>query len=153
MEGSVNNQTDVANPLDVVPVSQCDPEDDITLHPKKKTKKRKTTTKKKMTEEELSAAARECPAIDILSGGGHTKSKEKKKSMISHFEYFLKLRGENIKSGAIEGRQIIKYTDITYDDLDKTKLAGEFASYLANVATKYQKRMVLQLATKQLLDI
>ena len=140
MEVSVNNQTAVENPLVVVPVSQCDPEDDITLHPKKKTKKRKTTTKKKMTEEELSAAARECPAVDILSGGGHTKSKEKKKSMISHFEYFLKLRGENIKSGAIEGRQMIKYTDITYDDLDKTKLAGEFASYLANVATKYQKK-------------
>ena len=141
MEGSDNNQTDVANPLDVVPVSQCDPEDDITLQPQnKKRKKRKTTTKKKLTEDELSAAARECPAVDILSGGGHTKSKEKKKSMISHFEYFLKLRGENIKSGAITGRQIIKYTDITYDDLDQTKLAGEFASYLANVATKYQKK-------------
>jgi len=70
MEVSVNNQTAVENPLDVVPVSQCDPEDDITLHPKKKRKKRKTTTKKKLTEEELSAAARECPAVDILSGGG-----------------------------------------------------------------------------------
>ena len=115
MEVSVNNQTDVANPLDVVPVSQCDPEDDITLHPKKKKrkkrKKRKTTTKKKLTEEELSAAARECPAVDILSGEGHVKSREKKQSMISHFEYFLKLRGENIKSGAIEGMKITKYAD------------------------------------------
>ena len=141
MEVSVNNQTAVENPLDVVPVSQCDPEEDITLEPKKKKrKKRKTTAKKKLTEEELSAAARECPAVDILSGGGHVKSKEKKQSMISHFDYFLKLRGENIKTGAIEGRQITNYADITYDDLDKTKLAGEFASYLANVATKYQKK-------------
>ena len=80
MEVSVNNQTAVENPPVVVPVSQCDPEDDITLHPKKKTKKRKTKTKKKMTEEELSAAARECPAIDILSGGGGIQSRKRRRS-------------------------------------------------------------------------
>ena len=93
------------------------------------------------------------PAEDILSGGGHLKSKEKKQSMVAHFNYFLQLRSENIKSKAITGRDIKLYEDITFQDLDKTKLAGEFATYLAKVATSYQKKLVCQSATRLRLSI
>jgi len=99
--------------------------------------------KKKVLDDDMDAdlldVAMLNPAEDILSGGGHLKSKEKKQSMVGHFNYFLQLRSENIKSKAITGRDIKLYDDITFEDLDKTKLAGEFATYLAKVATNYRK--------------
>ena len=60
--------------------------------------------------------------------------------MIAHFDFFLKLRLENIKNNTIKGREIACYEDITYDDLNETTLCGEFATYLGKEARKYLKQ-------------
>ena len=84
-----------------------------------------------MTPNDVVTAAIDCLVEDILDGASHIKSEEKKSSMIQHFNHFLTMRMININSKAIIGREIKDFKDITYNDLDKTKLPGEFATYLA----------------------
>ena len=105
-------------------------------NPQQKAKKSKTDKENEAAEKTIQISQTQCQ--DILSRESRAKTLEKRKSMISHFNHFLKCRTAKIEQGHV-GRNIVTFDDITYDDIDKGKLVGEWATYLADDATNYRK--------------
>ena len=106
------------------------------INPQEKAKKGKRDKEKEAAEKTIQISQTQCQ--DILSRESRAKTLEKRKSMISHFNHFLKCRSAKIEQGHV-GRNILNFDDITYDDVDKGKLVGEWATYLADDATNYRK--------------
>ena len=90
-------------------------------NPQEKAKKSKTDKEKEAAEKTIQISQTQCQ--DILSRESRAKTLEKRKSMISHFNHFLKCRSAKIEQGHV-GRNIPNFDDITYDDIDKGKLVG-----------------------------
>ena len=99
-------------------------------------KRKKPDKEKEAAEKSMQISQTQCQ--DILSRESRAKTLEKRKSMISHFNHFLKCRNAKIEQGHV-GRKISYFDDITYDDIDMGKLVGEWATYLADDATNYRK--------------
>ena len=101
-------------------------------------KRNKTNAEKEAAAKEKHDQISHTQCQDILSRESRSKTLEKRKSMVSHFNHFLQCRNAKIEQGHV-GRIISTFDDITYDDIDMGKLVGEWATYLAEDATLYRK--------------
>ena len=104
-------------------------------------KKRKRTNKhkkQKTTNSEGNEITQNDVLLDILDDvNAKSKVAEQRNSARSHFNYFLKLRNEQLLA---EGKPVEKsqFDELTFEDFDQGPYIGEFSNYLGQIARLYK---------------
>ena len=68
----------------------------------------------------------------------HPKIKEKRKSAVTHFNYYLNIKNAELVANSITVT-VRNFDDLTYDDIDTGDYLAEYANYLSKEARKYCK--------------
>ena len=101
----------------------------------KRVKKNNTKTKDKSTaNNELLDQESDIEVVDLLDvSKSKPKVKEKRKSAVSHFNYYLSIKNKKLERDGISVT-VKTFEDLTFEDVHTGAYIGEFANYLANNA-------------------
>ena len=92
-----------------------------------------------LSQAETTAQPGAMKVCDIMDPSNqHPKIKEKRKSAVTHFNYYLNIKNAELVANSITVT-VRTFDDLSYDDIDTGDYLAEYANYLSKAARKYCK--------------